>query len=74
MKAANGYNKTKVTESDVGKGIHNQVKGDFREHKVATDHSARNKSTAPQFPNPDQKHEGFQFGSNPIKEDSFEKS
>jgi hypothetical protein len=42
--------------------------------KYPTDHTAEDRSRMPQKPVPNQKHAGFQFGTNPMREDSFEKS
>jgi hypothetical protein len=73
MKAKNMYNTTPVVESDKGRGIHNQEKKDIRLHKVVTSHDEKDDS--PKYkPNPDQNHKKFQCGTNPMEQDSFEKS
>jgi len=38
-----------------------------------TDHSAEERSKMPQKPIPNQEHDGFQFGTNPMQEGAFEK-
>lgn len=73
MKAKNVYNKTPVTDSDKGGKIHNQQKMDLKEHKVKASHDERDDS--PKYkPDPNQDHAGFQFGTEPMYQDSFEKS
>ena len=67
MKAANMYNHTKTKDS--GKG---QQKEDLKLHRVKTSHDEKDDS--PKYkPDPNQMHKGFQFGTNPMEEISFEK-
>ena len=74
MKAANGYNKTKVTASDAGSKRANQQKEELKFNSLKTDHTEVDPSGVRYKPLPNQQHEGFQFGGNPMTEDSFEKS
>jgi hypothetical protein len=73
MKAANGYNRDKPTRSDTSSRIKNQE--NYREpvRGTKTSHDSESPSSFRCAPCPDQNHDGFQFGANPMNEDSFEK-
>ncbi len=67
MKAANMYNTTQAKDSAKG-----QQKKDLKLHKPIASHDERDDS--PKYkPDPNQNHKGFQFGTNPMEEVSFEK-
>ena len=74
MKANNGYNRNKVTESDSGRGIHNQQKQYQKNNSLKTDHTEVDPSGVKTKPYPNQDHAGFQMGTQPMYEDSFEKA
>lgn len=77
MKANNVYDSTPVTRSDAGIKRKNQEnpKDKFAISKgYPTDHSAEERDKLPQAPIPNQKHSGFQRGTNPMNESSFEKT
>ncbi len=66
-KANNGYAHGKV--ESIGHG----QKPDLKLKKVKASHDEKDDS--PKYkPDPNQRHEGFQFGTNPMKESDFEKS
>jgi hypothetical protein len=72
VKANNGYAHGKAQSSDTGTKFPDGQKPDLKNHKVKTSHDERDDS--PKYkPDPNQKHEGFQFGGNPEKEGRFER-
>ncbi len=71
--ANNGYNHTEVTSSDKPGRVSNQKAAVIKETGTRTNHDARSPSEIKYPPMPNQKHEGFQFGTNPETESSFER-
>lgn len=74
MKVVNQYAHGKVQESDKGGKHPNQQKESLSFHSIKTDHNECDPSGVKYKPLPNQNHNGFQFGGNPMHEDSFEKS
>lgn len=72
VKANNAYAHGKAESSDSGTKFPNGQKPDLIIKKVRTSHDERDDS--PKYkPDPNQKHEKFQLGTNPMHESSFEK-
>lgn len=76
MKAKNMYDKTSPRESNKPDRRHvlekdTKSKLDPRTYHGPGEHLSHDYSNKPI---PNQNHEGFQFGKNPLKEDSFEKN
>jgi hypothetical protein len=74
MKANNIYDKTKVQASDKGCKHPNQQKKSLTFNSTKTDHNECDLSGVKYKPLPNQEHQGFQFGTNPMSESGFEKS
>ena len=77
-KANNGYNRTQVKDSHFPvPPEHAQPvqKGHSEKRKrIETNHDELDNSRIKYRPTPDQNHKGFQFGTNPEMQSSFEKS
>lgn len=73
MKAAKMTDKTRVTQSDKGIKRPSQQKESLRFNSLTTDHTEVDPSGVKYKPYPNQEHEGFQCGQNPMKQDSFER-
>lgn len=73
MKANNMYNKTQVVVSDKGGKIKNQESKPANNTDAKTNHDARSPSPFKEKAYPNQEHKGFQLGTNPMQESSFEK-
>lgn len=74
MKATNGYAHGKVQESDKGIKRPNQQKEQLKFNSLKTDHTEVDPSGVKYKPLPNQDHEGFQFGGNPMSQGDFERS